>query len=471
MDANERLHIEWIGMAQPEGLVVTTAALKAAEANITWPVAELQATLRDLAGEGQTILDLRGFVRAVFAWSDDFVVDGADLPASLHVKLDGGEVLAPTLAVRDADEPGKFALLVQETHRNDLDAASDDKRWSATAQQRFYHLLRETGVPVGLLTNGRLFRLVYAPKGENAGWITFRLRDMLTVDGRPLLGAMHMLFNERRLLVLEPSRRLGGLLLASREYQNTVSSALREQILSALRELLLGFQRADRLAGETILGAYRHGHLHEIYSGLVTVMMRMVFILYAEEKNLLPMEADLYAKGYSLTRLYAQLREDRGRHGDTMDERYGAWARIVTLFRLLHDGARAATGLVIAARKGDFFKPDAYPFLEGRERGSVRQGGEILDLPRVSDGVVYRVLDLLLMLKGERLQYRGLDVEQIGSVYEGLMGFEIEMAVGASLCLMPEHVVVDLDASDVGTWNRVSAENQYGTNVGAHGSK
>jgi hypothetical protein len=235
-------------------------------------------------------------------------------------------------------------------------------------------------------------------------------------------------------------------LFASREYQNTVSSALRDQILSALRELLLGFQRADRLAEEKILRAYRHGHLQEVYSGLVTVMMRMVFILYAEEKNLLPMEAKLYADGYSLTRLYAQLREDRGRHGDTMDERYGAWARVITLFRLLHDGARAATGLVIAARKGDFFRPDAYPFLEGRERGSVRQGREILDLPKVSDGVVYRVLDLLLMLKGERLQYRGLDVEQIGSVYEGLMGFEIETAEGDSLCLMPEHVVVNLEA-------------------------
>jgi hypothetical protein len=51
MDTNERLHNEWIGMAQPQGLVVTPATLKAAEANITWPVTELQATLRDLSGE------------------------------------------------------------------------------------------------------------------------------------------------------------------------------------------------------------------------------------------------------------------------------------------------------------------------------------------------------------------------------------------------------------------------------------
>ena len=55
-------------------------------------------------------------------------------------------------------------------------------------------------------------------------------------------------------------------------------------------------------------------------------------------------------------------------------------------------------------------------------------------------------LDLARVLGGERLQYRGLDVEQIGSVYEGLMGFEVEVAEGPSLCLTPEHVVVNLEA-------------------------
>ncbi|HRI72217.1 MAG TPA: N-6 DNA methylase, partial [Polyangium sp.] len=67
-------------------------------------------------------------------------------------------------------------------------------------------------------------------------------------------------------------------------------------------------------------------------------------------------------------------------------------------------------------------------------------------MPRISDGVIYRVLDRLLVLDGERLQYKGLDVEQIGSVYEGLMGFELRVAEGDSVCLLPEHVVVDLDA-------------------------
>lgn len=446
MDANEYRHTAWIGMAQPEGLVVTASALKAAEANITWPVTELQAALGDLAGDGHTVFDVRGFVRELLEWSDEYVAEG-DLPDSLRVPLDGGELLQPSFALRSADEPDSFVILVWATKPGvELDTATDDKRWTATAHQRFERLLRETGNAIGLLTNGKSFRLVYAPKGESAGWVTFHVADMLSVDGRPLLGALHMLLNERRLLALEESKRLPGLLKASREYQNTVSNALREQVLGALRELLLGFQYADRLAGEAILRDYRGEHRQEVYKGLVTVLMRMVFVLYAEERGLLPMESDLYASSYSLTRLYAQLLEDRNRHGDGVDDRYGAWARVISLFRMLHDGARAADGLRVPPRKGDFFDPDAYPFLEGRPRGDVRQLGQTLDLPRVSDGVLFRVLDKLLVLSGERLQYKGLDVEQVGSVYEGLMGFELEIATGASLCVMPDHVVVDLDA-------------------------
>jgi hypothetical protein len=447
MDANERLHQEWLGMAQPEGLVVTKSALKAAEANITWPVIELQASLKDLAGETKNVLDLPRFFADILDWSSEFVVDRQHLPETLSVPLDGGGVLTPNFAVRSADDDGKFVLLVglPEKLTGELDAATDDKRWTATPHQKFERLLRDSGVHVGLLTNGKVFRLVYAPKGESAGWVTFRLADMLSVDGRPLLGALHMLLNERRLLSLEPEKRLPGLLKSSRDYQNTVSNALRAQILAALRELLHGFEHADRVAKGTILGEVRRDHFQEVYVGLVTVLMRMVFVLFAEERNLLPMENDLYASSYSFTRLYAQLLEEQGRFGDGLDDRYGAWARVITLFRVVHDGVKAADGLVLPARRGDFFNPDAFPFLEGRPRGSSRQLGESLDIPRISDGVVFRVLHQLLVLGGERLQYRALDVEQIGSVYEGLMGFDVEVAEGNSLCLTPEHVVVNLD--------------------------
>ena len=89
------------------------------------------------------------------------------------------------------------------------------------------------------------------------------------------------------------------------------------------------------------------------------------------------------------------------------------------------------------ARRGRLFDPDVYPFLEGRAYGTSRNQGVRLKPPRVSDGAVYRLLRQLLVLDGERLSYRGLDVEQIGSVYETVMGFYLEVAQGKSIAIKP----------------------------------
>ena len=116
-DANEQLHRDWIKMAQPEGLVVTSSALKTAEANITWPVVELQATLKALAGEGKVVLEPRKLFAEILDWSDEFIVEGAAIPEALSVPLEGGEYLAPRFAVRSADDETSFVLLVGQADR------------------------------------------------------------------------------------------------------------------------------------------------------------------------------------------------------------------------------------------------------------------------------------------------------------------------------------------------------------------
>jgi hypothetical protein len=93
--------------------------------------------------------------------------------------------------------------------------------------------------------------------------------------------------------------------------------------------------------------------------------------------------------------------------------------------------------LHLPPRHGHLFDPDRFPFLEGRPLGVPRVMGHRIDAPLVSDGVVWRVLQNLLVLDGERLSYRTLDVEQIGSVYETMMGFRLEIASGHSLALKP----------------------------------
>jgi hypothetical protein len=226
---------------------------------------------------------------------------------------------------------------------------------------------------------------------------------------------------------------LPALLQKSREAQATVSTALAEQVLGALHELLRGLDAAETALIRE-LARKQPAHLYE---GLLTVLMRLVFILYAEDRDLLPSRLDgrareIYETSYSVRGLYARLVEDAALNPDTMDERRGRWGRLLSLFRMIYKGHASH---FVQARGGKLFDPDAFPFLEGRS--------DVANPPRVaaiSDGCILRILEGLMTLhaKGgtrERLSYRTLDVEQIGSVYETVMGFTVETAGGHAVAI------------------------------------
>lgn len=470
-------HRTWLGYVQKVGLVVSAPALVAAQAypDTAGVIPRQQALLalfpraaedparfsRDLArrwdADDTVVLpSLPAFLQTVLEWQPGDLAGapgGPDLPRDLDVALvEYGEVLSPTYAVPDPDASSAGAawlmLLREEAPGVDLDALLDlppgDHRWNGSPEARFERLLRDNGVPIGLLSNGVVIRLVYAPRGESSGHLTFPFKAMCEVGGRPLLAALCMLLHAEVLFQGVKARRLPALLRESRKYQSEVSTKLAEQVLGALGELTRGFQAADEAAGGLLLGeALREDRAH-VYGGLLTTLMRLVFVLYAEDRDLLPVST-VYGAGYSVAGLFERLRADDGRYHDSMGQRYGAWAQLLTLFRVIHDGA-AHGAFRVPARSGRLFDPDVYPFLEGRPYGTRRSKNERLSPPKVADGTVYRVLDKLLYLDGERLSYRALGVEDIGSVYEGMMGYVLEVAAGPSIAVRPDHVVVDLQA-------------------------
>jgi hypothetical protein len=448
-------HLEWLGYLQPVGLVVSPAALIDGQAHVDRNVADIQERFKLFAGEvpvggnepAPAVTNLRGLLCDVFGWraNDLLGSPGAEpVPESLSVVLtDYHETLRPTYAVREfvPPKPGEVAagpppwlMLIQVLPVGaplDKEDAVDERHWKASPQARFERLLRETRVPIGLLVNGTHLRLVYAPQGESTGHLTFPVQAMTEVPGRSILAALHMLLRSERLFTLPEKQRLPAILAASRKYQNTVSTRLAGQVLAALYELLRGFQAADFQRKRELLRQVLDEDPDSVYAGLLTVLLRLVFLLYAEDRGLLSADP-VYVNHYSVAGLFERLRGDAGRYPDTMDQRYGAWARLLALFRIVHDGAKHG-GLDLPQRNGYLFDPDSYPFLEGRPPGSQRVRGQRLAVPMVPDGVVYRVLDNLLILDGERLSYRSLDVEQIGSVYEAMMGFRLEKAAGPSI--------------------------------------
>ncbi|MBU6289756.1 MAG: N-6 DNA methylase, partial [Chloroflexi bacterium] len=455
MTANPNVlaHLEWLGYVQPVGLVVSAQALDATGAVLNRNDTEGQRLLercttdrRDGAEVTRVLTSFEDYARTALGWS--FHPNGfagtavAPVPDDLAVPLpDEGGTLAPRFAVRDlapAEGAPPWQLVVLE-----FPAGIDlDKPWGATGRydaspsSRLERLLRETGVVAGIACNGATIRLMAAPRGESSGWIDFRVDHMVTPAGRDIAAAARMLLNQQRLLTGDPAQGLLALLRASRAYQSNVSERLAGQVLGALYELVRGAQAArSARAGDPIAAlvapsppdpeAERAGK-EALYQGLLTVVMRLLFQLYAEERGL-AFDDGAPTGDYAIAPLYERLREDAALHPDTMDHRYGAWAQLLALWRLTYEGC---PDLGAMPRHGSLFDPGRFPFLEGR-----RTDTDPIAVPLIPDGTIHRVLEQLLVLDGERLSYRALDVEHIGSVYEAMMGFRIEVAGGTSVAI------------------------------------
>ncbi|MBL8824623.1 MAG: N-6 DNA methylase [Planctomycetia bacterium] len=442
-DLETLAHLEWIGYVQPVGLVVSVPALLGAQAQVNRQPKELHDQFlayfkRDKHEQIIPVLhDFTRFVQDVLGWSAQ---DLLPAPESCEVTLPNfNETLQSTYVVpyfKPKDPLKKWMMFIQvldtDTSMDDP-PAEEDHHWHASPYAKFERLLREARIPLGLLSNGRSLRLIYAPSGENTGYLTFHLAEMIPVAGRSIFAAMHLLLSSERLFSLPEKQQLPAILEESRKYQSVVSTQLAEQLLAALFELLRGFQAADDQRKGELLKEILADDPHQVYAGLLTVLMRLVFILYAEDRGLLSSDP-VYSNFYSVTGLFARLQADAGRYIDTMDQRYGAWAQLLTLFRLIYDGGSHGN-LHLPARQGYLFDPSRYPFLEGRKVKDASYDTKLQQIPRVSDGCLLRVLTNLLILDGERLSYLTLGVEQIGGVYETIMGFELEVAKGRSIAI------------------------------------
>ena len=459
-DADKRFHETWYGMAQPsEGLVVSLPVLIDAQC------AEKQARQAHLAflaclsedGERRPLVaDLAQLFTSVLDLDADRFHEGDALPRDLSLYVvEGKQTLAPTRALRwskpredtltaadatPAAQAGRpYAMLVWEipaeiTRLDKPEAITG--HWEYPAQAKFERLLRACRVPIGLLANGHEIRLVYAPHGESSGWIAFRVADMASVSGRPIFDAFVMLLSRERWFGVAPAQQLPALLAESRKRNADVTNDLSRQVFEALEVLLAGFSAADERDGTGALSAALEREDDHLYAGLLTVLLRLVFLLYCEDRGLLPTEHPLFTESYSLLGLFDALQADHGAFPDTMHRRFGAYPRLVALFRAVFLGV-SHRDLEIPARRGQLFDPSAYPFLEGW--GTVEGGSAPITqpedraavrVPSVDDLTIFTVLQRLLFLGGQRLSYKALDVEQIGSVYEALMGFAVKRIEG-----------------------------------------
>jgi hypothetical protein len=346
-----------------------------------------------------------------------------------------GVILRASYVVRDRTQAGDPVVLLVHHHPlgTALDRPIPGEPWAASPLDRAAELARAKEIPLALVTDGQRWTLVWARPGESTGTCTWQAE--LWFEEPITLRAFVTLLGARRFFTLPPEQGLGALLADSAGGQQEVADQLGAQVRHAVELLITTLDQADR---------DRHGELlvdledAEVYRGVVTAIMRLVFLFVAEERRLVPIEDPRYAETLAASTLRAQLQERADRDAeDALERSTAAWHRVLALFRAVHGGIEH-DALRLPAYGGGLFDPDRYPFLEGRAADSRWREQPAHPLP-VDDRTMLHVLDALQTLSqgGARvlLSYETLDVEQIGHVYEGLLDHTAVRITDAALAL------------------------------------
>lgn len=289
--------------------------------------------------------------------------------------------------------------------------------WPTTPIDRAVHALRAADVPIGLVTDGKWWALVWAPRQSTPGYALWST-DLL-LDDELLRWAFHTLLSRHRSLGVAVPESLRGLFEKSQDSQEDITQNLSVQTRRAVELLVDAFSSADTGGGGAYLGRGTTGIRsvtdEEVYQAAVTAVMRLVFLLAAEERGLLPADDDFYNRAYGIGALAQRLIDRANRDGeDVLRETSTAFPQLLATSRVVHDGVRHPR-LNLPGYGGSVFDPARFPWLEDapNDPGIGPIG--------VDDRTMLHILRGLTRWEGRRLSYRTLDVEQIGYAYEGLL--------------------------------------------------
>jgi type I restriction-modification system DNA methylase subunit len=375
--------------------------------------------------------------------------------SGVRIITDGG-IFEPTRVIARADVKGnpRAEYMGKEAGRElaclvwvfpwgaSLDAVSRDEAFpELTLMEVVQRALARADVEWAILTNGQRLRLLSKRTAH-------KVRSFLEVDLAAIIDRWTDrdaqlafrytlgLFSQGSLTERDEHdrTRLDRVVQKSEQHGKEISDELKKNVFDALEELGQGFldylrsnpleaeawrvRRAPSVRASEFLASYEL--LTDVYHESLSLMYRLLFLFYAESRDLLPMENEAYRETYSLE----SIRDDIiATHDDPDPTRFfsrGAtnlWDRLKELFSAVDRG----WANVIPAYNGGLFDPEQHEFLEQF---------------KVSDYHLARAIDLLSRTKpgavrGEgrkKVTYRDLDIRHLGSIYEGILEYHAEIA-------------------------------------------
>ncbi len=465
------LHRDWLELVDTDGPFLAVPALKRVwPQGMPQPAPDALAALKDAKpgwektweawdkdpDDGDSLARYRtardrwvDFVlRVVLGWGDRYATD-LTVPALARVASGVHSptyavTVEPTGALLHGDTVGTLVLVVDPV-ASLRDALTDG--WAASPIDRMEELLRAGAVPIGVVTDGRWWAIVSAREEALAA---SGIVDAHTwVEEPQTRNAFIELLQPKRLIGGRPEDRLTALFMESVAAAEEITEALGVQVRRAV-ELLV------QALSEAAMEARRRGEPDplpedraQVYDAAVMIMMRVVFLLFAEERGLLP-QGRLFSASYAISDqldvLDSRLRADGA---ETLDATSLTWHRLLATSRALYEGA-SFEDLRLPSYGGSLFHPERFAFFTARtDRGTLTI--------TVPDRVMLEVLRSVQMaeLRGEparRISFRDVDVEQIGYIYEGLLGYscaqvdEVTVGLIGSSGEEPEIALAELEA-------------------------
>ena len=455
-------HIEWLNLVEKTGPFLAVGVLDEAfpqglekvETRRRQRVRSAYDEWRDAVDSGDPQLDglHREWVRLVLEelleYEPSVLKLTSELPAALgYSEPQTGTEVRPDFAVLSGDEAR--LLIACYAPDTDLAAPVEGATWAASPIERMITLGRAVGVRIGLITDGEQWTLVSVPAegGSSLGTWYARIWQQEPVT----LQAFVSLLEVRRCFG-PPDANLGSLFRQSLEHQDEVTDTLGEQVRRAVEVLVQALDRADLDRDRELLKDVTPAQLYE---GGLTVMMRLVVLLCAEERKLLLLGEPIYDEHYAVSTLRSHLLKEKERLGEeVLERRHDAWSRLLAVFRAVFGGIEHET-LRLPPLGGSLFDPDRFPFLEGRATGTRWRVVPAVPLP-IDNRTVLMLLTALQVLEQRSgallLSYEALDVEQIGHVYEGLLERTVKRVpettlglVGSSKAINPTVTLRELE--------------------------
>jgi hypothetical protein len=310
-------------------------------------------------------------------------------------------------------------------------------------------LLEKAEAPWVIITNGNLWRL-YSQRTRSRATTYYEidLNEILAGPGPPTASRAEsfryfwLIFRQAAFEPAEVRREgktltlsfLDRLLLESENYAREAGDRLKDRIFERIfPDLAAGFIQHLRQEGET--GTSQHV-LDRVFQGTLTLLYRLLFVLYAEARDLLPARE---CHGYfeaSFTNLKTTIADIAGAVAGEARARlekryrndgYALYARLSRLFRIIDKGDAV---LNVPVYHGGLFLSD--PALD--DASPETKATWFLQSAKVPDRFLARAIDLLAReIDPERhelvfIDYKSLDVRQFGSIYERLLAFKLRIA-------------------------------------------